>query len=331
MDTQAILQQLNACTTKAELQEFHAQYLGKKWLINQAYAGLKSLGDDEKKVRAHEIQTLAQVVEEAFLKAQDTLLVATINAELAQDPIEYSLPGIKPQVWFTTLLTTLQQEVHELFARMGFHLVTGNHVVDQFSNFTSLNIPDTHPAREMHDTFYLKDKDAEGNHLVMRTHTTALDNETIKRLWVPCKFCTVDKVYRNENLDASHDCVFWQIDGVIIDKGIGLPHFKDIMHTILTALLGEWVRMRMRPAYFPFVEPGFEIEAWHKVGKQEKRLEILGAGLLHPDVLLHAWVDPQEWSGIAFGMGMTRLAAIKYGIHDVRLFTNGDLRFAQSR
>lgn len=330
MDTQAILDQLTQCTTKLALQDFHAQFLWKKWIITERYKTLKSLSDEEKKVQAQAIQIQAQTVENAFAAQQDQVITALINEQLAQDPIDASLPGMKPVLWGEWLLLQLQTEVQDLFARMGFHIVTGNHVVNQFANFTSLNIPETHPAREMHDTFYLQNKDADGNHLVMRTHTTAIDNEMIQQLGVPCKFCIVDKVYRNENLDASHDCVFWQIDGVIIDKDIGMPQFKHIMHTILTGLLGENVRMRMRPGYFPFVEPGIEIEARHKVGKHEKRLEILGAWLLHPDVLRHAGVDPDVYTGIAFGMGMTRLAAIKYGIHDVRLFTNGDLRFAQS-
>jgi phenylalanyl-tRNA synthetase alpha chain len=182
----------------------------------------------------------------------------------------------------------------------------------------------------MHDTLYVKQPDAEGNKLLLRTHTTVMDNQLIQKYGTPCKFVVPGKVYRHENLDASHDCVFWQIDGVVIDKNITIGHFKSMMRNILEALLEKEVQMRLRPAYFPFVEPGFEIDAWHKVGNHEKWLEILGAGMIHPYVLKEAGVDPAEYSGFAFGMGMTRLVAIKNNISDIRVLTNGDVRFVRS-
>lgn len=182
----------------------------------------------------------------------------------------------------------------------------------------------------MHDTLYLQQTDEQDQQLLMRTHTSAHQNELIQRLGTPCKFVVPGKVYRNENMDASHDCVFRQIEGVVIDKGISIAHLKGMMKQILSALLQKDVQLRMRPGYFPFVEPGIEIDARHQVGTHHKWLELLGAGMIHPEVLSQAGVDSTERSGFAFGVGMTRLVAIKHDIHDIRLLTNSDVRFVRS-
>jgi phenylalanyl-tRNA synthetase alpha chain len=173
-------------------------------------------------------------------------------------------------------------------------------MVTQWENFSSVNIPPTHPATEMHDTLYIDQQDENGKPYLMRTHTSAHQVELIQKYGLPCKFVIPGKVYRNEKMDASHDCVFWQVEGVVIDKGISIAHFKQMMQQILSAILEQEVEMRIRPAYFPFVEPGFEIDAKTMVGKHEKWLEILGAGMIHPQVLENAGVDPNEYSGFAF-------------------------------
>lgn len=220
---------------------------------------------------------------------------------------------------------------------MGFIVESGTEVVTKFENFESVNIPLTHPATEMQDTIYLNDEDAHGEKLILRTQTSALQNYIIKKYGVPLKSVMPGKVYRYENMDATHDTMFYQLEGMVIDKGLSIAHFKGLMTELLEAILKTKVETRMRPGYFPFVEPGFEIDVRYEflnktTGKMEtsKRMEILGAGMIHPHVLELAGVDPKEYSGFAFGIGISRLAAVRYGIKDIRYFTNGDLRFARS-
>lgn len=211
-------------------------------------------------------------------------------------------------------------------------------MVTKYENFISLNIPLTHPATEMHDTFFLEDRDESGENYVLRTHTTAMDNDLIKEFGVPCKIVIPSKVYRYEATDASHDTTFYQLEGIVIDRNMSIAHFKDFIQRLLSAILETEITVRMRPGYFPFVEPGFEIDAscpiCHGDGcslcKKTGWIEIMGAGMLHPEVLKQAGIDPKEYSGFAFGMGINRLVAVKYRIKDIRLFTNGDLRFSRS-
>jgi phenylalanyl-tRNA synthetase alpha chain len=179
----------------------------------------------------------------------------------------------------------------------------GNEVVTKFENFEAVNIPLTHPATEMHDTIYLEDKDPKGENLILRTHTSSYQNYLIKTYGLPLKAVTPGKVYRYENMDAHHDVMFYQLEGMVIDKNISVAHFKHMMSNLLEAILKTKVETRMRPGYFPFVEPGFEIDVRYEVynketGKKElsKWMEILGAGMIHPNVLKAAGVDPKEWS-----------------------------------
>lgn len=220
---------------------------------------------------------------------------------------------------------------------MGFVMEYGTDVVTKFENFESVNIPLTHPATEMHDTIYLTDKDSNGENLILRTHTSSMQNYLIQKYGLPLKAVVPGRTYRFENMDATHDTMFYQMEGVVIDKDISIAHFKELMTKLLSALLHKNVETRMRPGYFPFVEPGFEIDVRYDIYNKEtgnmeksKWMEILGAGMIHPNVLKEAGVDSTQRSGFAFGIGISRLAAVRYGIKDIRYFTNGDLRFAKS-
>jgi phenylalanyl-tRNA synthetase alpha chain len=201
-----------------------------------------------------------------------------------------------------------------------------------------VNIPITHPATEMHDTIYLQQKDARGEHFVLRTHTSSAQNYIIRKHGVPIKAILPGRCYRFDEMDATHDTMFYQIEGVYIDKGISIANFKNVIETFLSGVLKKKVEVRMRPGFFPFVEPGFEIDARYeyldpKTGKKQlsKWIELLGAGMVHPNVLRNAGVNPEEgWTGFAFGIGINRVCAMKYGIKDIRYFTNGDLRFTRS-
>jgi len=331
VSVEELMKELEQCTNEADLQEFHTAHLGKKWSITQLFKQMGSIPAEEKKAFWQRVQEIMQAVQTAFTQKQQTIKQAAWNDRLHSDLVDVTLPGQDLEKGYLTLLAQARRRVEEVFQWMWFSIETGNHMVSKFDNFVSLNIPETHPATEMHDTLYVDHLDEQGKNLVMRTHTTAHDNETIKRHGVPCKFINVGKVYRNEKMDASHDCVFWQIDGVYIDKNISLAHFKNMMRKILVAILeDDSIEMRMRPWYFPFVEPGLEIDAKYQLKGKDDWLEILGAWMLHPSVLEMAGVDPNEYTGFAFGIGLTRLIAIKYGIRDVRLLTNADMRFVQS-
>mgnify|MGYP005666946449 CR=1 FL=1 len=331
LDAKHILDELSTCMTEEALQNFHATYMGKKWKITWLYKEMKDLSPEERKTQGQKIQELFQAVEKEFFAKQDFIKKEKWDKELRNEPIDITTPVNKTDKWSLTLLSQTRRKVEEIFQGMWFHVDYGHHKVSVHENFTSVNIPLSHPATEMHDTLYLNEKDDSGKNFLMRTHTSAHQNELIKKLGTPCKFIVPGKVYRNEKMDASHDCVFRQIEWVVIDKWISVAHFKSMIHRILEAILEtDEVELRMRPAYFPFVEPGMEIDAKYQLKGKDSRLEILGAGMIHPNVLEQAGVDPHEYSGFAFGLGMTRLVAIKYGINDIRLLTNGDVRFAKS-
>lgn len=220
---------------------------------------------------------------------------------------------------------------------MGFTIEYGPEMVTKYQNFESVNIPLSHPATEMQDTIYTNQLDASGEAMILRTHTSSAQNRLIKKYGAPLKIVVPGKVYRYEDLDATHDTMFYQLEGIVIDKNISIAHFKSMITKLLSTLLKQDVEIRMRPAYFPFVEPGFEIDARYEIIDREtgnrtksKWIELIGAGMIHPNVLKNADVDPNEWSGFAFGIGVNRLVAIKNNIKDIRYFTNGDLRFAKS-
>jgi phenylalanyl-tRNA synthetase alpha chain len=240
------------------------------------------------------------------------------------------------------LIAKERRRIEDIFHSMWFDIEYWHDVVSKYENFYAVNIPPTHPATEMHDTFYL-DQTTYYNwskeNLVLRTHTSAMQNALIKKYWIPLKVVVPWKVYRFENTDASHDTVFWQIEWMVIDRWINLTHFKYLITEILSAIFETKVNFRMRPAFFPFVEPWFEIDASCPICKWKgcwlcKRtwwIEILGAGMIHPNVIKQAlWQIPEGVRWFAFGMGLTRLVAIKYGIKDIRLLTSGDLRFVKS-
>ena len=330
-DSQTILAELASCTAEDQLKAFFSSYLGKKWSVNGLFKELKDLSPEEKKDMGQQIKNLFDEVNSAFMLQQDEIKRSYRDAKLSEEIIDISTPGNSLSLGHANLQNQLRRTVEQIFQGMWFHIEYGHDLVDTFENFSSVNIPPSHPATEMHDTLYVDGTNSEWQKLLLRTHTSAHQNELIKKYGPACKFVIPGKVYRNENMDASHDVAFWQVEWVVIDKWLSIGHFKGMMETILQGILEtDQVELRLRPAYFPFVEPGFEIDAKAQVWGKDKRLEILWAGMIHPSVLEQAGVDPTEYSWFAFGLGMTRLVAIRYGIDDVRLLTNGDLRFAKS-
>lgn len=338
LNQEQALQELNSITTLEQLESRYQDLLGKKGKLTEALKGLASLSPEEKKVQGGQLSAMRNTLQEAYQAKFDLMKTAEINEQLEKELIESSLPAAELEEGHFSLLTKVRRELEEIARDMGFIVENGTDIVSKFENFEAVNIPVSHPATEMHDTIYVAEKDQRGENYVLRTHTSAGQNYVIKKYGVPIKAVLPGRVYRFENVDATHDTMFYQFEGIYIDKGISIGHFKNVITKFLSAALQKEVEIRMRPGFFPFVEPGFEIDTRYeytnpKTGAKEmsKRMEILGAGMIHPQVLREAGINPEEgWTGFAFGMGINRLAAVRYGIKDIRLFTNGDLRFARS-
>ncbi len=338
LDKNPILKQIENAKDLSELENLYKQYLWKKWIISQEFKKLWKLPPDQRKQQWQFLSTLKEELEKAFNQRQKTLKIQQINATLEKEIIDYTTPAPKFKVWHFNLLAKERRRIEEIFKWLWFSIEYWHDIVTKYENFYSLNIPPTHPATEMHDTFYLEQKDSKKEPFVLRTHTSAMQNNIFKKYWLPIKVIIPGKVYRFENTDASHDTVFWQVEWVVVDKNISLQNFKYLMNEVLNAIFESEVKIRMRPAYFPFVEPGFEIDAscpickWKGCSLCKKTwwIEILWAGMIHENVLKEGGILSENISWFAFGMWLTRLVAIKYWIKDIRLFTNGDLRFIKS-
>lgn len=338
MDITQLINNINNATDLKSLEEAFEAALGKKWRLPAQFITLKDLSPEDKKRVGGELAEAKKQLSDTYKAKLGILKTAYINEQLEQDIVDITTPHTTNHKWSYSLLTYTRRKIEEICQNMGFQVEYGHDMVTKFENFISLNIPLTHPATEMHDTFFLEDRDETWENYVLRTHTTAMDNDMIKEFWVPCKIVIPSKVYRYEATDASHDTTFYQLEGTVIDKNMSIAHFKDFIQKLLSAILETEITVRMRPGYFPFVEPGFEIDASCPICrgdgcslcKKTGWIEIMWAGMLHPRVLEQAWVDPKEYSGFAFGMGINRLVAVKYRIKDIRLFTNGDLRFSRS-
>ncbi len=338
MDKKKILQELAKIDSEKALSTWYEAYLGKKWEITLAYKNLANLSPEEKKEQGIKLGELKNETTIAYEIKLQEFQAEAINAQLADDIVDISLDKPLSAVGHAHLLHKERRLIEQICQGMGFVIEYWKDLVTKYENFYSVNIPSTHPATEMHDTYFIEQKDDQGDNLVLRTQTSAMQNELMKRYGVPLKVVVPGKVYRNESTDASHDTVFRQLEGMVIDKNVSIGHFKEMMMSLLSAIFGKSTGIRMRPAYFPFVEPGFEIDASCPICEQKGcslckhtgRIEILWAGMIHPNVLKEAGVNSDEYTGFAFWLGINRVVAIKYDIKDIRYFTNGDLRFLQS-
>ena len=338
LEQDVIISELQQVKTAEALEGRFQKYLGKKWLLPAEFKVMGSLSPEEKREKWQQLSALKTALESAYEKKNSEMSSAAINEMLEKDLVDISLPGAKLEQWYYNLLAKTRREVEEIAQSLGFIVENSTDVVSKFENFESVNIPITHPATEMHDTIYVDKKDDRWEQFVLRTHTSSAQNYAIKKHGVPLKVVLPGRCYRFDEMDATHDTMFYQLEWLYIDKDISIANFKSIITTFLSAILKKDVEIRMRPAFFPFTEPGFEIDArydmvdpktWTKT--KSKWLEILGAGMVHENVLKAAWIDvAQWWTGFAFGMWINRIAAMKYWIRDIRYFTNGDLRFVKS-
>lgn len=321
-----------------DLENFEIQYLGRKdGKLNNILKSLKDLSKEERAV----IGKLANEIKEEILAdlslVKEKMEKAAVEEKLQSDIIDVSLSGQKKQTGSLNPTTIVQYELEDIFRSMGFKVLDGPEVESDFNNFEALNIPEHHPARDMQDTFYIKNKgknNKEGKK-VLRTHTSPVQVRAMQKYGAPLKAIVPGRVFRYESIDASHENTFYQLEGLMIDKDISIANLIAVMNTLLKGIFKKEIKTRLRPGFFPFVEPGFELDInclicegqGCSVCKQTGWLELLPCGMVHPNVLKAGGIDPEEYSGFAFGLGLTRLAMMRYGIGDIRLFNSGDLRF----
>jgi phenylalanyl-tRNA synthetase alpha chain len=313
--------------------------LGKSGVVTGLLKTLGAMSPDERQSKGPPIQDLRESVTAAIAQRKAALETAALDERLASEGLDMTLPADATPQGSVHPVSQVMDELAEIFADLGFSVATGPEIEDDWRNFTALNIPETHPARAMHDTFYFPDKDSEGRAMLLRTHTSPVQIRTMMSEAPPIRIIAPGRVYRSDS-DATHTPMFHQIEGLVIDKGIHLGHLKWTLETFIRAYFErDDMVLRLRPSYFPFTEPSVEVDVGFSWVNGQRVLggsgdaenggwmELLGSGMVHPSVIRNCGLDPEEWQGFAFGVGVDRLAMLKYGMNDLRAFFDGDLRW----
>jgi len=326
------LHDIEAADNLNSLKEVEVKYLGRSGQITELLKTLKDLSPEEKRTTGQKTQELKTKFSESYASKERELRRKEIEAKLTAEFFDLTFSEINPQRSLEPgslhPLSILQREVEEIFSEMGFEVADGPEVESEYYNFEALNIPAHHPARDMQDTFFLDHPtDPEHGHLLLRTHTSPVQIRMMEKYGAPLRLIVPGRVFRYEASDATHDSTFNQVEGLLIDKNVGLAHLKGLMQEFLKRFFKDEVTVRFRPGYFPFVEPGIEMDMLWKKGNQTKWLEVMGAGMVHPNVLKAAGLDPEVYQGWAFGFGLTRFSMLRYAMEDVRHLHSNDLRF----
>ena len=323
------LKSIDTCADLKELDDIRIRLLGKKGELTAALRSMKDLTPDERPVfgkRVNEIRdSLTQALENKISEVESSVK----QQRLIDEKIDVTLPGKRQQIGGLHPLTRIYYEIRDIFVSMGFEIMDGPEVEYDKYNFEMLNIPKDHPSRDMQDTFYISDD------IVLRTHTSPVQIRTMLRKQPPIRMIAPGRVYRSDDVDSTHSPIFNQVEGLVISKGITFAHLKGTLDTFLKEFYGKDTKTKFRPGHFPFTEPSAEVDATcakcHgkgcKVCSGTGMIEILGCGMVHPKVLSGCGIDPGVYTGFAFGMGLDRLASIKYGITDIRLLFENDIRF----
>jgi phenylalanyl-tRNA synthetase alpha chain len=321
-----------AAADEAGLKALEREYVGKGGVVGRLLAAIPTLPAAERGVAGKRANELKQSVQAALDARRAELSAAALESERAGAGFDPSLPPPAVERGSLHPVTQVQRELEDLFVALGYHVLDGPEVELDHYNFEALNIPADHPARDAQDTFFC---DA-GGRLVLRTHTSPVQVRAMERLTPPFRAVAPGKVFRQESTDASHEHTFHQMEGLVVGKDVSVGHLLGAMKTLLRGIFGRELEVRLRPGYFPFVEPGFELDArcpfcadGCSVCKRTTWIELLPCGLVHPNVLRAGGVDPEEWSGFAFGLGLSRLVMLRHGIDDVRHLLGGDLRFLE--
>ncbi|MFO0388461.1 MAG: phenylalanine--tRNA ligase subunit alpha [Alphaproteobacteria bacterium] len=323
------LSAIDACTSSAALEEQRVALLGKKGTLTESLKTLGSATPEERKTLGAELNKIKQEVSEAIDAKKASLANAELSARLVSEKIDVTLPAQPIPQGRIHPVTQVMEEITAIFADLGFSVADGPDIEDDEHNFDALNIPASHPARQMHDTFYLQ-----GEKMLLRTHTSPVQIRTMKNGKPPFRFIAPGSTYRCDS-DITHTPMFHQVEGFVIDQNIHMGHLKGCIIEFLKAFFElDEVPVRFRPSFFPFTEPSAEVDIGCtrsreeiKIGAGADWLEVMGCGMVHPNVLKNCGIDPNEWQGFAFGMGVERLAMLKYGIPDLRTFFDSDARW----
>ena len=323
-------QELSAATDLAALDQVRVQYLGKKGLVTGQLKQLGKLPADERRAAGQEINKAKQTLIAAIEAKKTSLQDEALNAQLQSETIDVSLPGRRLEKGGLHPITLTTQRIEKIFSQLGFDVAEGPEIEDDFHNFTALNVPEHHPARAMHDTFYF---DA---HTLLRTHTSPVQIRAMEAEKPPLKVIAPGRVYRCDS-DLTHTPMFHQVEGFLVDDEVSFADLKGVVFEFLRAFFEKDIQVRFRPSYFPFTEPSAEVDIecvmcdgeGCRVCGQTGWLEVMGCGMIHPEVFKSVEIDSERYSGFAFGMGVERLAMLRYGINDLRLFFENDLRFLQ--
>jgi len=325
------IHEIKSSDTFDSLKKLEKKYLGRKGELTDVLKGLKDLGKDARKDAGQFANQAKQELEQALKETQVSLEQVTgVKIVTKNDWVDVTMPS-KLSLGNLHPLSRVQYELEDIFSSLGFMILDGPELESDYYNFESLNIPKDHPARDIQDTFYIKGKKDQ----VLRTHTSNLQVRAMQEYGAPIRAIFPGRCFRFDATDASHDATFNQVEGLMIDKNISIANFKAIVDSFLSEIFNRKIKTRLRPGYFPFVEPGFEVDLpceickgrGCKVCKNSGWVEFMGAGMVHPIVLKNGGVDPKKYTGFAFGFGITRLTMMKYKINDIRHFLGSDLRF----
>jgi len=315
--TRQAIEDISNCSSLKELDSVRVFYLGKKGKVSLELKSLSNLDPKERPKFGKQINEIKKTLQEKISLKKADLNNQKIKASIEDAAIDITLPGKTSLIGNIHPLSKTLNEIEKIFINAGFLVDDGPEIEDEYHNFTALNMPDNHPARAMHDTFYFD------NEYLLRTHTSPIQIRTMERDGVPIRVIAPGKVYRRDS-DITHTPMFHQVEGLVIDNDINFTHLKGILHDFINSFFNDDMNLRFRPSYFPFTEPSAEVDLLSSDGQW---LEILGCGMVHPKVLDNLGIDNKKFSGYAFGMGVERLTMLKYGIKDIRLFYENDLSF----
>jgi phenylalanyl-tRNA synthetase alpha chain len=336
-----LVSEIEAAADAGAVEALRVAALGKAGSITALLKTLGGMTPEERQAQGPRIHALRETVTAALGARKAALDAAELDVKLAAETIDMSLPADASPRGSVHPVSQVMDELAEIFADMGFAVATGPEIEDDWRNFTALNIPETHPARAMHDTFYFPPQmnDAEGRAMLLRTHTSPVQIRTMMSQEPPIRIIAPGRVYRSDS-DATHTPMFHQVEGLVIDRGIHMGHLKWTLETFLKAYFErDDIVLRLRPSYFPFTEPSAEVDVGYKQEKGRRIvggngddeghawMELLGSGMVNRRVIANCGLNPDEWQGFAFGVGVDRLAMLKYGMDDLRAFFDGDLRW----
>ncbi|MBE6566637.1 MAG: phenylalanine--tRNA ligase subunit alpha [Ruminococcaceae bacterium] len=323
------LEQINSAD--ANLDEIRIKYLGKKGELTAVLRGMGALTPEERPIVGQLANEVREAIEAALNAKKTEQQAKALEAQLKAEKLDVTMPGVAAPVGHIHPLTRAQRELEDIFIGMGFSIAEGPEVELDYYNFQALNIPENHPARDTQDTFYITDN------ILLRSQTSPVQVRVMEHQKPPIRIISPGRVYRSDALDATHSPLFHQLEGLVIDKGITMGDLKGTLEVFAKKMFGEGTQIRFRPHHFPFTEPSAEVDVscfvcggkGCRLCKGEGWIEILGAGMVHPFVLSNCGIDPEEYSGFAFGLGIERITMARYGIDDIRLFYENDERFLE--